>query len=448
MLGLSVKDLTDYNYALINQVARLVFALIFFPLALYSLDITELNLWLLMMSVLSFGQSLVYGPAITIVRYLSYTESGIDYSMFNSIDKVIPQAKYEVNIPQRASLIRVAKGIFGILSLCFLGVWLVSYIVFFSDIVEVKGSNSLNLSLLAACLLSTASLYFQSYQSILEGTGDIVIVQKISAFSHVIGSIVALLFNTTGHTLLSLVLIHQLIILLNFLFMRCFLRFRNIYIWTKTSFSDDLYLYKLILGKAKLSSYTSVLSGAIKHFSALVLSSFFTGVVLSNFLLTKRLFEIIETFSSALFLVKSPSLIRKYAAKIYGEYLRTLKTASYASLGLYIVASVGLMIFGVEFVNLFAAEPYSPGSELLIVFFIAGFGARLNALFLSICNHSNNVIEHKAISIYLVAFLITIAPLFWLVGIYSVPAAAIIGSIINLPYVISNAKVKTLNAII
>lgn len=447
MLGLIVKDFTDYNYALINQVARLVFALIFFPLALYSLDVTELNLWLLMMTVLSFGQSLVYGAATTIVRYLSYTESGIDSSMFNSMDKVIPQTKYEINIPQRISLIRVAKGIFGILSLCFLGVWLVSYIVFFSDLVEVKGSNTLNLALLAACLLSTTSLYFQSYQSILEGTGDIVIVQKISAFSHILGSIVALLFSTTGHTLLSLVLIHQLIILVNFLFMLCFLRYRHIYISTKTSFNDDLYLYKLIVDRAKLSSYTSIMSGALKHVSALVLSGFFTGVVLSNFLLTKRLFEIIETFSSSLFLVKSPSLIKQYASKMYSEYLRTLKVASYASLGLYIVGSLGLMIFGVEIVNLFAAEPYSPGPELLIVFFIAGFGARLNALFLSICNHSNNVIEHKAMSIYLVVFLIIIAPLFWLVGIYSVPAAAIIGSIINLPYVISNAKVKTLNAI-
>ena len=178
----------DFNLALLNQSVRLAFALIFLPVALISLSQQEVNFWFLLMSVIGIGQSLSYGLLITVGRYLSYTRMGVSSSDFMNITRANRVIDDECQNLQQHEIFSASKLLFSIISAIFAVIWVLSYFFIFGDFRHQIEQSVVSAVVLAGCL-SVLALYFQHNQAILEGTGNIALVQKVGACVYAVGAI-------------------------------------------------------------------------------------------------------------------------------------------------------------------------------------------------------------------------------------------------------------------
>jgi len=435
----------DFSYAFLNQLMRLCFALVCLPVALATFNASEINIWFLMMAVIALGQSFSSGLSVTVARFLSYTKVGIGMRDFSDVTKAEDKLRSSEIRDQQQLIFWGAKVLYAVVTLIFVVTWILAYVFIFSEYGDPDSTPYDGIIVIVA-VLSCCSLYFQQYQATLEGMGLVALVQKIGAAVYALGILLVLALGLFGFTLASLAAAHQVVVLLHFLVIAWanYRRFKFRRVDTKLVVSSGVLF--LIFQKARLSSYTAIVSSALKQVPFLVVSAYLSGSTLSNLLITKRLYEILETFASALFTVKNPELSRLFASQNMFDYHHVLRLTCFLSFSFFIVGSVVIVLLSEVLINSFSATEFSPGLTLLLLFGVGNFGARCNAACLSVCNHSNNVKEHWAITMYVLLYVLTIVPLYGAFGLYSFASVMILGGIINLPYTWWAASKYTLRA--
>lgn len=435
MLNLLARH-KDVVYSLVNQGGRLLLAIVLLPFALSSLSNAELTVWFLLTTLVTFGQSVIVGFASTFVRFIAYSSSGV---LFENYSKQIFDSKQQCNSDSNKQeigrLLYVQWLIYSALTLIFLiSVGVLGYFALKVPIDSVMDKSYTWSVSIFVLLTSTVSVYLSMYQVIMEGNDKVKDVQKIGALWHFCGVLITLLVLTYESTLFTLVLCYQLVVLGNMItiYFSCYNPFsENPYKFGKPIKNFDTSMFKHILDSAWKIGFTSLFASGAKQISGIVVAQVFASQTAASFLLTKRLFEILETFSQVTFRSKLPKLIGLFGVGNLPEYVRSLRSIVRLSYLIYILGFVIILYAGPLLISIFdhTGDKSLGSTTLIILFGLSGLISRWGAIYLSVANHANRILDHKAVIISTAVFVMFVYASFDALGVISFPIGTILGSL-------------------
>lgn len=422
-------------------------SLIAIPIVITKLNVEEINLWFLFASIIAMSQGMLFGFNGTFTRFIAYSFSGVSIEEFRNIKfKKESNFSEQINTFEFTRIFILMKNVYIFLSLFYLFVLvLLGFFALDKPIAALVNPNEGWISWLIIILTTTLTLSFGYYQVLLEGINKVALVQRIIGIVNLLGVPVILGVLFLNPTLVSIVLVYQIVAVTATLSVVYFgvKEKRNLKIIIgDNKFDKDLFL--IVWESAWKSGITTIIANVVKHISAILVAQLFSPTQSASFLFTKRLFDVIERFTMITFQARTP-LIAKYRGR--GDFytlMPILYQTQYISYSVFLAGYFILLFFGENILALINSNVELSSFSLIMLFSFATFLSRWGGMTLAISNQSNNVVEHiNAIVVFIVFF--TVVFIFYkILGINVFPFAQIIAMIVIMPL---NAKLvyKTLH---
>lgn len=423
----------------ISQAVRIVFSLIAVPVVLTKLSIEETNVWFLFATVVAISQAVQFGFNITFVRFLSYSYSGVSVKEFNGIkQKFTASQSTEANMEEFSDLFSVLKKVFLILTLLYFliiitfGTWAV-----YKPISLIEDTNSGWITWALVVFSSALTLYYSVYQIYLVGINQVARVQRISALSSILGIGLFLGVTFFDPTLFNIVAVYQVIEILNTLGL--------IYIaynvnsgflkkLVKRNFNKNI--FRMVWDSAWKSGITTIIANIVRHISGIIVAQLFTPASSASFLLTKRLFEVLDTFTASTFQAKIPEIASFRGKADFNNLIPLLRKVLYISYFVFLSGYVIIAFFGQDVLNLIKGNAELGSAELIILFSFAHLLSRWTGFNLAISNQSNNVIEHINAMVIFLFYFAFIYFFYKHLGLLVFPSAIIVSVVATVPLII------------
>lgn len=414
------------------------------PIVLTRLSIEEANVWFLFATFTTIGQAIQFGFSTTFVRFIAYSFSGVSIKNFASIKENFKNYKeIQKDDKELSKILTVLKRVFVILSvgyfiiLIILGTW-----ALYDPISLIEDSLAFDgwLAWWLVVINSAICVYLGVYQIYLNGINQVSLIQKITATGNIGGIILILIVSVTTPTLLNIVIVQQLILLINFIIFRIVaLRVNNRYLKSLQKYPFDRKVFSLVWDSAWKSGVTTIIANTVKHISGVLVAQWFAPSISASFLLTKRLFEILETFTMITFQAKIPTIASLRGKSDFKALLPLLKRVLILSYGVFIAGYIGLITIGEDVITYIKGNVQLGSIDLIICFSLSHFLSRWSGFGLAISNQSNNVIEHISAVIVATAYSIFILLFYSYFEILVFPLATIASIFASIPFLIRRA---------
>ena len=420
----------------------LISSIIAIPIVITELTVEEINVWFLFASIIALSKGVEFGFNNTFTRFIVYVNNGVKIEEFKDLrhKKSINYEK-QLNKSEFSRVFFLMKSVYVFLSVIFCIILVL--IGYFALDKPINGLVEPNSGWIAACIVfisSTLTLSFGYYQNFMLGLNKVALIQRVTGVVNLIGLIFILSVLLFEPTLISIVLIYQLVSLTSLSMIIYFAKkeIKKIDI-KKDNNKFDKALFLIVWESAWKSGITTVIANIVKHISAILVSQLFSPSVSASFLFTKRIFDIIERFTMTTFQARIPVIAKYRGRGDFDSLVPCLKQTQYMTYGVFLLGYVSLLIGG-EYVLQLIGSNVALGSYTLLIFFsFATFLARWSGMGLAITNQSNHVIEHINAIIVVITFFSVFFLFYPILGIEIFPFAQIISMIVISPFMIKYA---------
>jgi O-antigen/teichoic acid export membrane protein len=414
-------------------------SIIAIPIVITKLSVEEINIWLLFASILAISQGVQFGFNTTFARFIAYVNSGVKIGEFRNLRfKKDTQYENEVNKSEFSRVFHLMKYVYVFLSIIYFIVLLL--IGYFSLITPISSLPTPSDGWIAASVVTvstTITLFLGYYQNFMLGINKVALVQRITGIVNLIGLVFILSVLFLNPTLLSIVLIYQVVSLCVLFtivyFSKKEIRKMNI---EKTKNSFDKELFSIVWESAWKSGITTVIANVVKHISVILVAQFFSPAVSASFLFTKRIFDIIENFTMTTFQARIPIIAKYRGQGNFEKLIPLLRQTQYISYGVYLVGYIVLLVTGEYILSLIGSNVNLGSYSLIVLFSFATFMSRWGGMSLSISNQSNHVVEHINAIVVAVVFFTVVFIFYKTLGIEVFPFAQTISMIAVSPFII------------
>ncbi len=421
------------------QAITMVFAIIAVPIVLRKLLPPEINVWFLISTVVAIGQGVQFGFYTTFVRFLSYSAAGVRIEEFRNLhQKFDVQFSSQVNESEFFELMMVLKKVYLVITAIYLvimttfGSW-----AMYKPISLMSHTHDGWITWGVVVATSTISLYFSVYQIYLMGVNEVTISQQVTSVVTLFGLGIFLAVSSFAPTLFNIVAVYQLIAVANALWlMRLAYTVRNDFLRKGARSIFNKHLFFLIWGSAWKNGVTTIIANLVRHASGIIVAQFFSPLVSASFLLTKKLFDILDSLSMATFQAKTPEIAALRARGDFLKLMPLLKKVYHLSYAVYLIGFFVISFLGQTLLFYIKSNAVLGSVNLMMLFSVAYFINRWCGLSLAVSNQSNNIIEHITATLYAIVYFLFIICFYAPLGLAVFPAAMIIGVLVISPIVI------------
>lgn len=413
-------------------------SLIAIPIVITKLSVAEINVWFLFASVVTMSQGVLFGFNGTFARFTAYSFSGIKIEEFCKIKfKSNSQFLSQIDQKEFSKIFYLMKNVYVILSVVYLIVlMLLGFFALDKPISTLSHPNDGWLAFLIIVITTTMTLIFGYYQVFLEGINKVALVQRTLGIVNLFGLpfILGVLF--IAPSLISIVLVYQLITTVSILAIVYFgiKEKRNLHIKNSENIFDKT-LFMVVWESAWKSGITTIIANVVKHISAILVSQLFPPAQSASFLFTKRLFDVIERFTMTTFQARLPMIAKYRGRGDFNALMPFLRQTQYISYTIFFLGYFILLFFGNEILSLIKSN-VELGSFTLIMFFsFATFLSRWGGMTLAISSQSNHVVEHINAIIVAIVFFTIIFFFYKKMGIDVFPFAQMMAMLVVMPFI-------------
>ena len=445
IVGNEVKNLMlkrIYHSAILNSwfnsVVVMITSIIAIPIVISKLTVPEINVWFLFASITALGQGVLFGFNTTFLRFIVYSYSGIRIADFKDI-----RAKKELDFSERvdpnefSAIFHLMNRIYNYIALVYLSIMIITgYFVLSKPISALPSVNAGWIAWTIIAVSTTISLRFGLYQIFLEGIGKVALVQRIRGTVSLLGLVFIIMVLYLSPSLISIISIYQGVAMaVAFSILIFSLPERRILVQKVDHFNEKKNLLKTVIASAWKSGITTVSANIIQHISSIIVSQLFPPAQSAIFLFTKRLFDVMETFTQATFQARLP-IIAKYRSRgDIAQLLPYIKQTQWFAYGVFLVGYLVLILFGNEILLLLNAKLSLGEMSLIMLFSFSILMRRWLGFSMAISNQSNHLIDYIIIPITGVCFFVAIYFLYPIFGVNAFPFAQILSILVIIPIV-------------
>lgn len=440
-----------YNSAIftswVSQLIRIAFGLVTLPIVLKQFEVEEVNVWFLFVTIVGIGQGIQYGFNTTFVRFFSYSFSGVRINEFSDIKhKTSASQEKEIDKSEFADLFSVLKRTFFFLMLAYLillggfgTLGVAKPIGFLSNTKEGWFSWAVVVA------SSSYNLYMTIFQIYLRGINKVALLNRIITVTSLLGIFLVLAVGIYFPSLSNVVMSVQFIAILSSI---CFYFISH---KAHDGFLNKIprpyfkkAVFKHVWESAWKSGTATIIATVIKHISGVIVAQLFSPISSASFLLTKRLFELLESFTMVTFQAKIPEIAALRGRGDFKKLIPLLKKVLYLSYGIFIVGIVFILFFGNFAIQIIDGNTVLGSIFLLIAFTFSTLISRWSGINLAISNQANHIIEHINASIVFVVYFLFLGLFYSSLGIVVFPLATLVSTLSTTRFII-NRTYKTLN---
>ncbi|MEL4307326.1 hypothetical protein [Joostella sp. CR20] len=417
------------------------------PIILNKFKVEEVNVWFLYATIVGIGQGIQYGFNSTFIRFFSYSFAGIKIKYFFKIKNKITNS--EVNKFDKDEF----SDLFSVLKITFLLITTLYFLLLISigsyavktPISYLENPNEGWITWFVVVISTSFNIYMSIYQIFLRGFNKIALLNRIITIVNLFGIIVILIIGLYFASLLSLIIGVQFIAILTSVSLYIMaLKANNCFLYKVPKRKFRLDIFKEVWDSAWKSGTATIFATIMKHVSGIIVAQLFSPVTSASFLLTKRLFELLETLTMVTFQAKIPEIASLRGVGDIKRLIPLLRRVLTLSYGVYVIGVFVLLFFGDFFISLIKANS-NLGSPLLIISFtFSTLIVRWAGINLAISNQANYVYEHIIGTITFIFYFIFVLLLYKYIGVIVFPISIMIATMITAPIII-NRTYKTLD---
>ena len=403
--------------------------LIAIPIVITKLSVEEINVWFLFASIVALSQGVLFGFNGTFARFIAYSNSGIKISEFRDLkSKKKSQFNEIIDIYEVGRIFFLMKKVYIFLSIIYaLIIFSVGYFALYKPIESLTVQNDGWIAAFIVALSTITTLTLGYYQVFLEGINKVALVQRTMGVVNMIGLLFILGVLFLHPTLVSIILVYQLVAMCATLSIVFFGKkeFKKLKI-DKDVDRFDKELFLIVWESAWKSGITTIVANVVKHISAILVAQLFTPSASASFLFTKRIFDIIERFTMITFQARIPMIARYRGRGDFDLLMPYLKQTQYISYGVFLLGYTAILVGGDYILSLIKSNVELGNISLIILFSFATFLSRYGGMSLAIANQSNHVIEHINAIVGSVVFFVVVYLFYDYLSINVFPFAQII----------------------
>lgn len=390
---------------------RLLLPMIPYPIILHKFDINQINFYLLLLLVSSISMSIQSGFMSSFSRYLSYTYSGNSISQISSISSTFRIQGTKINLKDFAGVFRVSRTVYLYLTFIYILMLILLSIIFLQK--PIYKLNDQFEGYISVCILiftSGINLYFNLFSIYLTSIQRVNTIQVQNIISGIITFfllIISISYITKVYHLIILIQSGSLI-LSGLIFYKAFYA-RNKLLKSIWNVKFDKKYFKLIWNESKKSALSTIFAGVTSNISGLIVNSFFSPIISTSFLLTKKVYDILGELSMTPFnsFIPDFSILRSSGDIIsFNKKVKYYLRLSYLFL---ISSSICFIYLNPFIIKIFNWKISFLNTFQLWLFLLYLLISRWSGVMLFVSNISNKVVEHKNIITNL---------LFMLIGFY------------------------------
>ena len=428
------KDIISaWGYSLSN----LLFGVLVLPFILTKLSSPEINVWLLFLSILSFSELAVMGFNTTLVRFYSYTNAGIYYKDFENIRIIQKRNTTELidKVKQFNDLYTITVVVMGIITiLYFLLITIGGYFFLKKPIGYLENSAIGWYAWIILIIANIIRVFFYTYPVILQGMNFVTKYYTLQTIVRTLNTVFSILILLTFPSLLNLAIVYSGSIVILSLLFYYFVKIKNIqrHHFHFTAFKRDFFL--IIWDSAWKSGAARITAPIILHASGIIFSQVANPALSSSYLLTQRVFNILQNISNTIVNSKLPLIAMLRGKKEFGNVNKVIKNVSLIGYSIILIGYFVIFLLGERLLVLIGSNTGFVSAPILVLFSFAYLLNRNLGIQLSLANQANKVLEHKAILIYGIVYFLFIGINFSHLDIWVFPVAMIVGILVSMVY--------------
>lgn len=418
---------------------RTLNATIILPFALNCFTPEEISVWFLFYTVIGISQVVSLGFNVTFVRFLAYSYGGLKSKSFRNIDKNKKLLDFDSpDWNEICDIFFCMKRIFLVMGcMYFLVLSCLGSLSLVRPISLLLVENEGWISWFIVMGVNSISMFFGYYRIYIQGLNEVALLERMSSIISACSIFLNICVLLLIPSLLALVISSQIAILLN-VFCWVYLA-RNIKKGVLKSFERrpfNKYIMKLVWESAWRSGITKIVAPIITHISGIIIAQTEIPSRVASFLLTQRLFNILQNFAMSAFNARLPVLARLRSRGDMPQFMQRVRQTMLIVYGVIYLGYICIIVFGRDVLTLIKSNAELGSPLLLILFSIAYMMSRLGAFQANMCNIENNVKEHIATLVYSLGYFGLLLAFFgnWEVEIF--PIAMILGQIMTSIYIL------------
>lgn len=427
-----------------NTLITLLFSAAILVVAINTLSLAELNFWLLISALMGISQGLTSALGATYIRFLSYSSEGVRIHNFSDIySQVSAKVFKDADELEYAEIYFVMRKVY-LLATIFFAAMLGALLPFILSL----SINSLPnpqigwLVAVALVLIVSVTIYTSHYRNILMSTNRVAISSRLEALVKLIAFIVIIPFLYVFESLLFLSLSYPIVILISFLIQRiyCSTNLNDFRSHKTAAVARGQAVFMATFGSLWRTGLTSVVVNVMKYLSPIIVGMLYSPVAAAPFLLTKRIFDIIEQLTMAPFNARNPRFAKLRATgqlSVLVPYLRQTQAICYA---IFLFCFIMLVTLSELILVYLQADVSLSPPGIIIVLAFAGIWSRWGGMAMLISNQSNKVIEHKQAIVAAVSFACSLLIMYPLIDLYAFPCASFLGVLFASPLILESYK--------
>jgi len=192
----------------------------------------------------------------------------------------------------------------------------------------------------------------------------------------------------------------------------------------------------LVWESAWKNCMTAIISKSIFHISSILAVQWFSPTQSASFQFTKRLFDVIETFTMTTFYARIPSIAKLRGRGNFSVLIPLVKQTQWMAYLVFLTGYSVLLFLGKDALILINSEIELGSSTLIILFSLSTFFSRWTGMALALSNQSNHIIEHICILFVGIVFFIMIYLFNDALGVNVFPFAMLFALLCSIPFVV------------
>ena len=417
--------------------------LISLPFVVRNFSPELVNLWFLFFSIISFSQALQKGVNSTLMRFITYSYSGIDVESFNKISsKFMPSSQDSMSFRSNELSLIISHTAFinlGITVFIGLALFFIGNMVLPNLVNELSNSDAIWVGWYFIIISTVVISFLGCFRIFLEGTMDVALVHRVIGLVNLSGLVLITATLWFNPTFLSLILIYQFLpltvaLILTFLAAKKIFKYELSLTKSEISFSFLL----LVFQSAWKAVYTNIVANSAKHLSSIIVVQLVAPPIAASYQLTKRLFDIVEMFSMSAFQARIPRIAQYRSRGLVDTLIPYLRQTQFISYFVILFGYVGILILGPFVLSKIESNVDIGTPAMLVLFSLSMILSRWGGMALAVSNQANNIIEHICASLYLLSFILVVAFFGAFLGVYVFPLAQIVVNLLSNPVLIKN----------
>jgi O-antigen/teichoic acid export membrane protein len=393
-----MKLFSAWFYSALNLISGLVIL----PLVLNNFNVEQINVWFLFFTVVSLSELVVFGFNITFSRFVSYTIAGIPFKKFQTIkDNSLTDETINVN-HQLSQILTINTLIFILIACLYLVViLLVGHFALSKPISFLETPSNGWTAWYILVFGNFFRIITYVFPIFLQGMNKMSIYFNVQSAQKVTYLVVAFYVFYFSPSLINLSLAMTLAILVSsLLFAYYFFKYKGAIIFLKF----NKFLFYVIWDSAWKSGITKIMAPIIQHISGVIFAQAASPVLSASYLLTLRVFNLLQQFSDITFDTFIPQIAMLRSQNKFDQLSKLIFKVCTLCYTIFVFGYLMFILFGSYLLDLIGSSTNFASPLVITLFSFAYYFNRLGGFQLNLSNQANNVIEHKALLIYSILY--------------------------------------------